>query len=455
MSTRQESYPVRSHQRRHPWEAYEKDLMTEFTQCMDEGKDMEPYRALFDAAARLPDSAHKAALGDVLFDIVEAAPQRDGYPYYEPSDYEDIVAASAAGRGEGTGGLTVPDDAVRHNKNKGALYGRICGCLLGKCVEGIRYDELTRFPKATVNYPMYRYIARSDLNKINVSDYGFPLAGRIYPNGPMPGMPVDDDTNYIILAHILLRDKGRDFTPADVADVWLRYQPKDAYCTAERAAFRNFVDGFLPPDSARYKNPYREWIGAQIRGDWFGWCNPADPTAAASMAWRDACISHVKNGIYGEMWVAAMLAAVAGGADIETGIRIGMEHIPTQSRLHEALMNVLGAFRGGMSANAFFEDLHRRWDDRNGHHWCHTVSNAEIVAASLLWGGGDYAASVGMAVEQGFDTDCNGATVGSVVGMAIGFDAIPAYWTNKISGKLFTSIFGFETVSVDELAEKI
>ena len=58
-----------------------------------------------------------------------------------------------------------------------------------------------------------------------------------------------------------------------------------------------------------------------------------------------------------------------------------------------------------------------------------------------------------MAVETGFDTDCNGATVGSVLGMIIGFDKIPEYWKKPINDKLHTSLFGIETVNVSERAK--
>ncbi len=434
----------------HPWNDYSKDLVVEYRQCLEEGKDIAGYKALFEAVSAMPDGPRKAEMADVIYKIVMEAPQVEDYPYEEPSDLEGIFAA-ADGK---TYDLKVPERAVLLDRIRGAWYGRICGCLLGKPVEGMRTGELTPFLQLTGNSPMYRYITKSDVQKPGVEQFTFPIVRRAYEDGVMDGMPPDDDTNYIVIAYKLLADYGRDFTPENMMDTWIACQPKNAYCTAERVAYRNFVNGYCPPESAVYKNPYREWIGAQIRGDFFGWVNPADPKTAADMAWRDASISHVKNGIYGEMWVAAMLAGAAAGAGIEESIRIGLSYIPKKSRLYEAIVNVIDAYNSGVTAEDFFADLQKRWDNYNQHDWCHTISNAEIVAAVLLYGEGDYGKTICMAVEQGFDTDCNGATAGSVLGMILGAEAIPAVWKDKIGGKLHTQMFGFETVLVDEMAEK-
>ena len=73
-----------------------------------------------------------------------------------------------------------------------------------------------------------------------------------------------------------------------------------------------------------------------------------------------------------------------------------------------------------------------------------------IVAAALLYGNGHYGKSVCMAVETGFDTDCNGATVGSILGMANGIKSIPEYWVKPINNTLHTSIFGINIVKISD-----
>lgn len=429
------------------WEFYTSAILVEYEQAIDEGLDIEAYKPLFYAVANIPKNEIKKELGDVLFKIISNAKQRNDYKYVEPSDLNSIKTLQKGGFI-----LEKVNKNLLESKIYGAWVGRICGCMLGKTVEGIRTHELIPFLKETGNYPMHRYIYKADLNDKICSKYKFPFLYRAYADD-IDGMPVDDDTNYVVLAQIIVDQYGKDFTPYDVSRAWLKYQNKDAYCTAERVAFCNFVNGYEPPQSAIYKNPYREWIGAQIRGDYFGYINPGNPEKAAEMAWRDASISHIKNGIYGEMFASAMIAAAAATSDIEKIILSGIAQIPYTSRLYEEIMAGLNDYKNGVSQKECFYKIHHKYNENTEHGWCHTISNAMIVAASLLYGKGDYGKSICMAVEAGFDTDCNGATVGSILGMANGIESIPECWTKPINDTLHTSIFGVGTVKISDRAK--
>ena len=427
----------------HEYEFYPVNLLTEFRQCIDEGLDIEAYKDVFSAVYYLPNDETKKKLGDALFEKVCSAKKREGYPYNEPNDLPSIQAL----RKPHSYTKTAPTDM--EDKLLGAWLGRTCGCLLGKSIEGIRSDELIPFLQETGNYPLHRYILRSDLNDEIRSKYKFPFDICAYADDG-EGMPPDDDTNYTVLYQEIIEKYGRDFSPDDVAKTWLNALPKDSYCTAERVAYCNFVNGFRPPHSATYQNAYREWIGAQIRGDYFGYINPGNPTLAAEMAWRDGCISHVKNGIYGEMFVAAMLAVAAVNSNIRDVILGGLAEIPHTSRLYAAISSVVEDFDKGVSFDACIHRIHEAFDEHTSHGWCHTIPNAMIVAATLLYGGGDYSKSICMAVQAAFDTDCNAATVGSILGMAYGSAIIDEYWRKPINDTIHTSIFGVGTVKITD-----
>ena len=430
------------------WESYAEQIYVEYRQSIEEGLDISEYSELFSAVQNMKRDASKAKIASVLYEIVSNAKQVAGYKYFEPSDIETIREC----RKRGHLPKKTLSDAELREKIAGAWYGRICGCLLGKTVEGIRTDELIPLLKSSDNYPMHRYIRRDDVTEEMINTFKFKLENRCYAD-KIECAPADDDTNYTVLYQWVIGHFGRDFTPYDVSRAWLTRQPINAYCTAERVAYCNFVKGYLPPASAKFQNPYREWIGAQIRGDYFGYINPGDTETAADMAWRDASISHVKNGIYGEMFVAAMIAAAAVSDDIETIIEAGLGEIPENSRLHAAVVHILEMYRCGVEAERVYADIHRRWDEHSGHDWCHTISNAEIVTASLLYGGNDYGKSICLAVQTGFDTDCNGATVGSVLGMKNGVGSIGKEWTSPINGRLQTAIFGIGEIGVDDAIE--
>ncbi len=433
----------------HGFNRYPSDILAEYNQCIEEGLDVEKHKEFFESVAAMENGEEKSRLSDKIFELVINSDIRPDYNYNEPNDLEGIRALRKPYEIKGE----LPDEEALRQKLLGAWTGRACGCLLGKPVEGIRSNEFIPFLKETGNYPMHRYIMSTDITKDVCSHYKFFFKNKPYGD-TVDGMPVDDDTNYVVLSQLIVEQFGKDFESEDVVDAWLRYQSIHSYFTAERIAYINFINCITPPASAMYKNVCREWIGAQIRGDYFGYINPGEPEAAAEAAFNDARISHVKNGIYGEMFVSAMIACAAKTERIDDIILGGLAQIPATSRLYEAVTKIYDDYKTGVSVDECFKNIHSAYDEHTDHGWCHTISNAMIVVAGLLYGEGDFGKSICTAVGMAFDTDCNGATVGSILGMRGGIDCIDDCWKKPINGKIHTSIFGVDTVDIEKAVEK-
>jgi ADP-ribosylglycohydrolase len=334
----------------------------------------------------------------------------------------------------------------------GAWLGRAAGCLLGKPVEKIPREGIREILTATGRWPLRDWFTAKGLPAEVAARWPWnrrSAATSLAEN--IDGMPEDDDLNFALLALRLLETAGRDFTGADVAEAWLAWLPAGRVFTAERVAYRNLLLGLEPPRTARRHNPFREWIGAQIRTDVYGWVNPGRPDRAAELAWRDAAVSHVRAGVYGAIWVAAMAAAAPVAAGIDEVLDAGESVLPPGSRFTAAVRDARALAATTGDWERIVDTLH----ERHGHlHWVHVRNNAALVAAALAHGGGDLERSICAAVSGGWDTDSTGATVGALTGALTGAAGLPRRWVDPLRGRLASSIAGFDGIGFDELAAR-
>ncbi len=432
------------------WIHFEDDMLIEWRQAKDEGRQVDSLKEACEQLTKQPRSPAKTNTAAELFEKLNNAAVDKAYPYVEPSDL-DAIRAGRPNRRHSFSSLI--NDVQLADKLSGAWVGRISGCMLGKPVEGYMRERLDKLLKSTDNWPLSRYMTSDAFSDEMIEELRINKEA-CWANNMNGIAPVDDDTNYTVFALKLVETYGKDFRPNDVLEAWLGWIPMLGTFTAERVAYRNAAAGMLAPLTATHHNPYREWIGAQIRGDFFGYISIGEPEKAAAMAWKDASISHTKNGIYGEMFAAAMIAAAASCNDVITVIEAGLDEIPLKSRLRVHIDLVLDWYGKGLSFDEITDKIHRLYDESHSHGWCHTIPNAMIVAAALLCGKKDFGKTICLAVQAAFDTDCNGATAGSVLGMMLGEKNIPGYWSAPYNKRTATAVYEYTDVSVAELVNK-
>lgn len=390
--------------------------------------------------------AGKAKSASELMSIYRAlgeAEPRSGYPFREPTDLRAIASERPAPPPRVSVDLSAKE---LEDRLLGAWLGRCAGCMLGKPVEGWSRERIAKALKAAGEYPL-----RGPY--FPAAAFPEPDRARLLPltREGVKRAERDDDLDYTLLNLMVYEARGSRFSTEDVAEAWLSLLPYHLTYTAERAAYRNLVLGFKPPDTATYLNPYREWIGAQIRADLWGYVSPGDPGRAAELAYRDARLSHVKNGVYGEMLVAAMLALAYAIDSPRKLVEEALKVIPESSRLAEAVRYVLSIYAKGLEWEEAVEEVLRRY---GSYHPVHTINNAAVVVAALLWGEGDFARTVVYAVTAGLDTDCNGATAGSVVGLMRGASNLPREWVEPLNDRLATALSGLGEIRISELAKR-
>jgi hypothetical protein len=454
-------------------------LPHELAQRREEGHDVSAYERRWAELGLPAVEPHRPAPAEAREAVERAAPAMaalyaeldalDGRPpagaagRQEPSRLEEIQARRPAGPRRLALDLS---EAELHDRLLGAWLGRAAGCLLGKPVEGWSREAIRAALEHAGEYPLRQYIAYPFARGVDPQSVDVPPAVRRlaqrprgWYRGEFDRMVRDDDMDYPLIALHTLEQYGPAFTTADVGRAWLSKLPYLLVYTAERAAYRNLINGLKPPETATYRNPYREWIGAQIRADLWGWVCPGVPEQAAALAYRDAALSHVKNGIYGEMFFAAAMAASFVVPTVEEALTIGLTEIPADCRLAEAVRQTMR----WVGEDGDFQRTTDRIHETYGHyHRIHTINNAALVVMGLLYAErahGETAAdlledAICLTVRGGWDTDCTGATAGSLVGSIVGARRLPAKWVGDFNDRLESIVADMTDNRFSDLADR-
>ncbi len=287
---------------------------------------------------------------------------------------------------------------------------------------------------------------------------GRPLEGKRGPHRltfyrPIPHRPIENDDLDIQLVWLhALRERGVNITSQELAQEWLDHIIYwfDEY----RFATANLKKGLVPPISGSFNNWYKDCMRSPIRSEIWALISPGSPQTAVRYAYQDATIDHTDEGVYGEVFLAAIESAAFLVSDVQKLLELGLSVIPPECRVSKAVRDVMQWHR----EKAYGEEARRRLLDKHGSdNFSDTPQNLGIVTLGLLYGDGDFEKGILAAVNCGLDSDCNAGTAGSILGIIGGRDGIPVKWQSPIKGKIAPGrgIVGFEPpTEIETLAQQ-
>ncbi|QJD87460.1 ADP-ribosylglycohydrolase family protein [Cohnella herbarum] len=304
----------------------------------------------------------------------------------------------------------------------------------------------------------YRTIYGGWLGKNIGGTLGAPVEGKkellkldfypLLPDGPLE----NDDLDLQLVWLHALEQYGPKLTSRELGQEWVEhiFFPFDEY----GYAITNLRRGLIAPVAGSFNNPFADCMGAPIRSEIWAMVAPGAPHLAARYAYEDAIVDHAGGeGVYGEMFFAAIQSAIFVVKDRDELIRIGMTYIPETCRTAKALRDLLAWHAEG-----------KDWLEARSlilsHHGSNNFTDAPQNIAFTILGwlyGTDFEDAVLKAVNCGYDTDCTAATLGAILGMIDGPEGLPDKWVRPVGESVVVSppIKGFPAPrNLDELTRR-
>ncbi len=306
------------------------------------------------------------------------------------------------------------------------VLGKIIGVYLGRPFEGWSYEKI-----------------RSEFGQI---DY------YVHERLGVPLIVSDDDISGTFTFLRALEDHGptSDISSKQIGQTWLNYIIENKTIlwwggigqSTEHTAFLNLKNGIDAPDSGSIEtngSTVAEQIGAQIFIDGWGLVAPGNPDLAVKLAGEAACVSHDGEAVYAALVIAAMVSMAFVEPDIDKLLDCATSYIPSESIVSTMIADI----REWSSVDFDWRVTRQKLEELFGYHKfpgnCHVVPNHGVIILALLHGKGDFSESLRIANSCGWDTDCNSANVGCVLGVRnglVGFETGPD-WRGPVADRLF------------------
>ena len=283
-------------------------------------------------------------------------------------------------------------------------FEKVRGCFTGKTVGG------------TLGM---KYEGNTDVHEITYYD---PV-----PTGMLPN---DDLDLQVINLECILRT-GFPICRYNLGELW-KYHMADSLPDEYGVSVHNHAMKLYAPLSGQYNNKFTDGMGAAIRSELWACLAPANPTLAAALAREDACTDHDGDGLYAEMFLAALESLAFVKSDLREMIDEALEFVSDNSRLKNGLCDVLSLWDKYCDVMTVRGKFLEKYKVRN---FTDVTVNLAFILLSLVSGRGNFDNTICTAVGLGYDTDCTGATVGSIFGI-MNPSLISKKWTDPIGDEL-------------------
>jgi ADP-ribosylglycohydrolase len=265
----------------------------------------------------------------------------------------------------------------------------------------------------------------------------------------------NDDLDLQLLWLKALEEHDGQVDAVTLARYWTRHVGVD--WNEYGIGIANINRGILPPLSGLVDNPkWKDSNGAWIRTEIWALLAAGQPLEAARMAREDACVDHGNGeGTIAALFVAAIESAAFVEHDRERLVAYALNAVPSGSQTAAAVRAVMGAWRTGKTP----DDARRAAiaaTDPGILDWYPAPTNVAYVVLGLMYGDGDFGRSLLLAVNNGDDTDCTGATLGSILGILGGTKAIPDVWKRAVGDRVVTECLKGMTppATISELTDR-